>query len=294
MKIRTCLKTIFTIFLVAILMSCTNTGNRDQEKVITVSILPFKYFVGGIAGEDYKINVIVPPGASPATYEPPPSVIRNLQDSELAIFNGYLGFEQAWMDKLMQVNTEIKTLRLADNQELIAAHAHKHGDHFHYEGVDPHFWMSPASAKQMATDIRDFLTHNYPDDSTLFAGNYNDMLIEIEELDTYISDILADIKNRSFLIFHPALSYFARDYNLVQIPIEYEGKEPSASWIGEMIDRARADSIRTIMVQKEFNRSSAETLAEEIDANVVDIYPLSDNWVKALKEVALSIADSRK
>ena len=103
---------------------------------------------------DYRINVIVPPGASPATFEPPPSVIRSLQQSKLIVFNGYLGFEQAWMDKLMQVNPDINVLYLASNQELIAAEQHKHGDHYHYDGVDPHFWMSPLSARQIALDIQ--------------------------------------------------------------------------------------------------------------------------------------------
>lgn len=100
------------------------------------------------------------------------------------------------------------------------------------------------------------------------------------------------MKQRSFLIFHPALSYIARDYNLTQIPIEFEGKDPSASYLGEVIDRARADSISTILVQKEFNRKNAETIASEIGARVVDIYPLSDDWVRSLKDVADAISES--
>lgn len=292
MKIRVPIKLIIIAIIFSQTFSCTSTGNDEAEKVITVSILPFKYFVKGIAGEDYSINVIVPPGASPATFEPPPSVIRSLQRSNLVIFNGYLGFEQAWMDKLMQVNPDIQTLFLAENQDLIATGEHKHGDHYHYEGVDPHFWMSPASARIIASDILNFLVLNYPQDSIVFKNNYNKLLAEIDMTGSYLSERLSDLNQRSFLIFHPALSYIARDYSLTQVPIEFEGKDPSASYLGEVIDRARADGISTILVQKEFNRKNAETIASEIGARVVDIYPLSDDWVRSLKDVADAISES--
>ena len=294
MKIKTTLKLTLIILIASQILSCSVNKSDKNEKVITVSILPFKYFVEGIAGGEYNINVIVPPGASPATFEPPPSVIRSLQHSELVVFNGYLGFEQAWMDKLMQVNPDIKTLFLAENQDLIAAGEHKHGDHHHYEGVDPHFWMSPVSARIIAKDIFNFLVLNYPGDSTIFKENYIQIMGEINEADSYLTDSFSDITNRSFLIFHPALSYMARDYNLTQIPIEFEGKDPSASWLGEVIKRALSDSIKTIMVQKEFNRKSAETIAAEIDASVVDIFPLSDDWVNSVRDVADAILEIRQ
>jgi zinc transport system substrate-binding protein len=294
MKRPTTFRLSLLLLLLSLALSCTDKRVDSDEKVITVSILPFKYFVNAIAGDDYRINVIVPPGASPATFEPPPSVIRSLQQSKLIVFNGYLGFEQAWMDKLMQVNPDINVLYLASNQELIAAEQHKHGDHYHYDGVDPHFWMSPLSARQIALDIRDFLVLNYPDDSKLFNNNYEDLLAEIGELDSFVRGLLTGLEAKSFLIFHPALSYFARDYNLTQIPIEFEGKEPSASWLGEVIGFALDEDISTIMVQKEFNRKSAETIAKEIGADVVDISPLSDDWVQAVKDIALSISNMDK
>lgn len=294
MKIRTAIKLLVIILIVSQGFSCKSNKSDMHDKVITVSILPFKYFVEGIAGKEYFVNVIVPPGASPATFEPPPSVIRSLQHSELLVFNGYLGFEQAWMDKLMQVNPDIKTLFLAENQDLLAASEHKHGDHFHYEGVDPHFWMSPLSAKIIASDIFNFMVLNYPEDSTIFRINLDNLMSEITETDIYLDSVFSGLENRSFLIFHPALSYMARDYNLTQIPIEFEGKEPSASWLGEVIKMARADSIKTIMVQKEFNRKSAETIAAEIGGNVIDIQPLSDEWVKSVKGVADSISEMRR
>lgn len=269
-------------------------SNTTDTKTITVSILPFGYFVKMIAGSNYKINTIVPTGASPATFEPPPSVIRSLKDSKALIINRYLGFELAWLDKLLEVNPEINTLFLADNQELIAAEAHKHGDHMHYSGVDPHFWISPASARIIARDIRSFLIVLYPEDQTIFESNYLSLIAEIDRVEEYAKNALIGLENKRFLIFHPALTYLARDFGLTQVPIELDGKEPTAAWLKKVIDIAHKDKIQVILVQEEFNKSSAETIAKEINGRVVDIFPLSENWPKAVVEIvdALSLQNT--
>ena len=277
-----------------VLFSCRNTSSDKENDTVTVSILPFAYFVGEIAGQDISVNVIVPPGASPATFEPPPSVISGLRNSDAVIFDGYLGFEMAWMEKLMQVNREIPVLHLADSQNLIAADSHTHGDHVHLAGVDPHFWMSPLAARQIARDITTFLSGVYLDKSSLFQSSLENLLQKIDSVDSYCSERLGALSGNSFLIFHPALTYFARDYNLNQVPIEYEGKEPSAAWMKSVIDLATDKGIEVILVQEEFNRKSAETIASEIGGKVVVVRPLSENWDEAVREVADAIAGSAK
>ena len=282
---------LLIVFLVLILTdtACVNQ-DESSDNILTVSILPLEYFVGTIAGEDFKINVIVPPGASPATYEPPPSVIRDLSESKAVIYNGYLGFEQAWMQKLEEVNPDILTLHLADNQELIAAESHRHGDHFHYSGVDPHFWVSPASAIIMAQDIFNFLNDVYPDKHEQFTMGYNSLLDEIKAVDEYATNVFGSLESRKFIIFHPALAYLGRDYKLEQVAVELEGKEPSAAWLSKVIDIAREDGIKVILVQQEFNKNSAEIIADESGISVVEIFPLSNDWPGAMREIIDAIA----
>ena len=294
MNIRKFLTVLLAVILLMISAGCADSSLKESKGTITVSILPFSYFVKKIAGPEYQVNVIVPPGASPATYEPPPSVIQSLNRSEVVIFNRYLGFEQAWMKKLTGVNEDIQALYLADNQDLIAAEAHKHGDHVHYSGVDPHFWVSVSSARLISLDIKDFLQEVYPDDKFIFEKNFEALESEIDATLSYVQERLKDVENRTFLIFHPALTYFAREFGLKQVPVELDGKEPGAAWLKELIDMARRDSIMTILVQKEFNRSSAETIAKEIGGSVVNIFPLSDDWPGAIKEIADALAEADK
>ncbi len=284
-----------SIILVSLIMisGCTGSKEHTGREVITVSIEPFRFFVSAVAGKDYEINVIVPPGASPATYEPSPAVIKSVSDSKMMIIDGYLGFEMAWMDRILGLNKDISLLQLAGSQDLISAGSHRHGDITHYTGVDPHFWISPARAKLIASDIRNFLIENMPGDSVLFNNNYLKLDSLITETDRYVREILPDSLNLSFMIFHPSLSYFALDYGLEQIAVEAEGKEPSPSELKKFIDTGREKNIRAVFVQREFDRKNAETIAKEIGAITVVIDPLSNDWVGAVREIAERIAGTK-
>lgn len=283
---------VSVLLLTAVLLfSCANMEDSD-ERVITTSIPPFKYFTEAIAGEGFKVNVIVPPGASPATFEPTPSVIRGLKDSELLIFDGYLGYELAWGEKLEAVNPSVKKLVLADSQQLIYGESHHHGDQEHYTGVDPHFWVSPEAASQIAIDILRFLTENYPEKSDQFKANWISLDKEISGVDFYLDSLFNGLGQRSFMIFHPALTYLARDYNLEQLSVETDGKEPTPTGLKEFIDHGRKENIGVIFVQREFDKKNALTIASEIGARVVEIDPLSEDWPSAIRTIGLALKEA--
>ncbi len=281
---------LIPVLFVIIFTGCNRQGGGQDQKVITVSIEPFRFFTSVIAGDDYSINVIVPPGASPATYEPPPAVIRGLSNSDLVIINGYLGFETAWIERMLGLNEEAEVLRLADSQDLIATESHRHNDITHYKGVDPHFWLSPVRARIIARDIKDFLIENDPDRKETYVTNYLKIDSMIMDTDSYIKSLLNHSVNKSFMIFHPSLTYLAIDYGLEQIPVETEGKEPSPSELKNLIDRGREENLKTIFVQREFDTKNARLIGNEIGAETVVINPLSDNWVSSVKEIAEKIA----
>lgn len=152
------MKRILSFIIIAFLVSCNRSGSNNENKIITVSISPLKYFVEAVRGNDFTVNVMVPPGASPHTYEPMPGQVIALSKSVAYISVGYLGFELTWLDRFFEVNSKMKKLSLADNQDLIRSEESPEGagDHDH-EGVDPHFWISPSSAKLIAGSVRDLL-----------------------------------------------------------------------------------------------------------------------------------------
>lgn len=280
---------LFVAALVAV--SCgrgSKAGDESQRMTISTSIAPFEYFISAIAGSDFEVNVIVPPGASPATFEPTPSVLRGVAGSEAVVLNGYLGYEMAWGDRITGINESIAILRLADSQNLIYGEAHKHGDHFHYSGVDPHFWTSPASAMKIAADINRFLKSIYPERAAEFEANYSRLVTTITEVSARLDSLLGDYSGESFMIFHPALTYLARDYGLNQVSVEVDGKEPSPAQMKSFIDTGMEKGIAVIFVQKEFDRRNAEAIAGQIGADVVEIDPLHSNW----PETVISIGES--
>ncbi len=78
---------------------------------------------------------------------------------------------------------------------------------------------------------------------------------------------------------------YCEGYGLEEIPVEFEGKEPTPSRMKELIDRARKDNIKTIFVQKEFDIKNAKAIAGEIGAHIILIDPLSENWLKSTGDI---------
>ena len=193
---------------------------KDQiqtENIITVSIAPFKYFVDQIAGDDFKVNVMVPAGADPHIYEPFPEQINNLRKSAAYISNGYLGFEMTWLERFYETNSKMKKLSLADAIDPIVSGHHHEGDHV--EGADPHFWVSPKSALKIATSVKEFLCELNPSHKDKYEVNYKDLFLKIQGVDSTAQKLFSGIKMRSFMIYHPNLAYLARDYGLEEISV---------------------------------------------------------------------------
>jgi zinc transport system substrate-binding protein len=273
------MKRIFVILFYLYLVSCGSESRNDNDRIITVSIGPFKYFVEAIAGNDFIVNVMVPAGSDPHVYEPVPEQINKLRKSSGYISNGYLGFEMNWLERFYETNKTMKKLCLGDKiNPIVSEHRHE-GEHV--EGADPHYWVSPVSAKIMAVSVKEFLISLYPAHREKYEENCQIFLKKIEELDNRTRERFSSLKKRSFMIYHPNFAYIARDYNLEEIPVEFEGKEPPPSRIREMIDHAMLDSVKIIFLQREYDPKNANEIAKEIGAEVKIVDPLSEDWLSS-------------
>lgn len=255
-----------------------------------MSIAPFKYFVEAIAGDDFIVNVMVPPGSDPHVYEPFPDQIRKLSTSEAYISNGYLGFEMAWLDRFYETNKSMKKLDLSKGIEPLTAEEHHEGSH--REGADPHYWVSPKAALTMALSVLDLVSDLNPSETENYKKNYELLVARIRTLDEKALDLFSEVQGREFMIYHPNLAYLARDYGLHEISVEFDGKEPPPSRMMELIDLARKDKIRKIFLQKEYDQRNARAIANEINADLVIINPLSEDWFKATSEIIDSLRAS--
>lgn len=275
---------VLGILIASSLVSCRQEANKPQNTIISVSIQPQKYFVERIAGDAVEVNVLIPPGASPATYEPTLAQLASLDQSELYMKIGYVGFELSWMDKISSVNPEMRIADVSKGIILIRedeeheghSHGHVHG------GVDPHIWMSVVNAKVIAGNVYNELLLLFPEREEEMSKRLLGFTHELDSMHSYISLIMKDLEDRSFLIYHPALSYFARDYMLVQHPIEVEGKSPSPAHLKKITDLSKEKNMKTIFVQSQFDQRNAEILAQEIDAEIVRFNPLDEAWKKQM------------
>jgi zinc transport system substrate-binding protein len=277
------MRRFFCFLIFFTLISCGRDSTDKGSKIITVSIAPFKYFVEQIAGNDFTINVMVPSGADPHTYEPFPGQIARLRKSVGYISNGYLGFEMNWLDRFYETNPSMKKLNLSDSIKAIASEHHHEGEHT--EGADPHYWVSPRCALIIARSVEKLLIELNPSGKEKYITNYQLLDSNIRELDKKAVKLFEGVQGKGFMIYHPNLAYVARDYGLEEIPVEFEGKEPTPSRMKDLIDRAKSGDLKTIFVQIEYDTKNARAIASETGAKIVLINPLSDNWYASTSEI---------
>jgi zinc transport system substrate-binding protein len=283
------MKKIIILLAIIIATACSHTSQETGAEMITVSIAPFKYFVDRISGGDFKVNIMVPPGSNPHIYEPYPEQVNKLRKSVAYISDGFMGFENTWLEKFYETNKKMVKLSLGDKITPIVSDDDHGNDHF--ESRDPHYWVSPKSAKIIAASIKDLLCYLNPDKKEKYGSNYNALIHSINEVDSVAGALFSEFPGRSFMIYHPNLAYLARDYNLEEVAVEFEGKEPTPSRMKYLIDLARERNIKTIFVQKEHDAKNARAIAVEIGAEIKTIDPLSEDWMKSTLET-LNALDS--
>ncbi len=244
---------------------------------VVVSIVPQQYFVERIGGEHVDVAVMVPPGFSPATYEPRPEQLQTLSEAH-AYVRIRVPFEEAWMDRIVSANEDMLIIDECTVIERIG-------------GKDPHIWLSPQLVKTQAQTICDGLVELDPDHEADYKSNLATFLADLDELDADIQKTLSGLESHKFLVFHPAWSYFARDYALEMIPVQIEGSDPSAAEMVGLIQTAQENNIKVIFAQPEFSTESAETIAEEIGGQVLLISSLAPDWLDNLYRVADTFAE---
>lgn len=283
---------IITAFLGLALFSCSTTP-KNKEKIVFASILPLQYFTDQITGNLYSSEVMVPPGVGPETYNPTPRQMGDMAHAGAFFANGFLGFEEAYLEKFQSINPNLVFINTSTGVDLIHAEGHNHGDHQHEKGVDPHTWSSPEGARIIAKNIFDGMVKIDPANKEHFLANLNRLLTRIDSVDKVVTAILSDIPSRKFMVFHPALGYFAREYHLEQLSIEFEGKIPTPKHIQNIVIEAKAQKIANIMIQKEFDVENAEIIARETGSKVIQIDPLSYDWPNEMISLARKMAAAK-
>ncbi|MDF9830562.1 zinc ABC transporter substrate-binding protein [Parabacteroides sp. PF5-6] len=271
-----------------------------SERIISVTIEPQRYFAEKIGGDKYKINTVVPIGQSPETYDPAPQQMVEIGKS-LAYFQiGPIGFELAWMDNIQKNNPTVTFFDLSEGMHFMEESEHHHHaegeaceyDHGHHHGPqDPHIWSSIHGAKVVAQNMLDAFIALDEAHADQYRRNYDELIKEIDRTEEAILQYLQPALSRAFIIYHPALTYFAEEFNLQQLCIEMDGKEPTPAQLKELVDMARLYNAQVIFVQKEFDQKNAALIAKETGCRLVTINPLAYDWSKEMIHIAKALID---
>ncbi len=280
---------IFTVVLIQLLYF-PDKGWTEPIPVF-VSILPQKYFVERIGGEQVKVEVMVDPGESPATFNPNPKKMSLLSQAKLYFSIG-VPFETIWIDRIQSIHSNLQFVPLHDEAHDKAGtdQGHGHPSRHSHGSSDPHIWTSPAKVKLMAKKIKETLVRAKPQKEKYFEANLRAFHNDLDALDRDIREILVRSDNHRFLVFHPAWSYFAEDYGLEQISIEDGGKEPGARTLQKIIEKGKKLGIKVIFVQKQFSLSIAKKIAKMIGATVREMDPLAEDYLENMRLTATAIS----
>ncbi len=281
-------------FLIIVISFLTFVGCTERKIIVEnraiVSIAPLKPLVESILGDDFEISVLGPQGASPEAFEPTPKQLRDVESSRFVFGTGLLEFEQELLHRIAR-NEQI--INLSQGIELIAgtcSHAHHNHHAHHSHGIDPHLWCSPKSLGKMAENAYNAIARELPD-STKYSERYTTLCIKLLELDEEVSELCRQSSHSAFFIYHPALTYIARDYGLTQVAIENEGKEPSAKHLANIIEQARKDGVKHIFYQSEFPASSVEIICKDCNATAVEINPLEEDIFENILHISTLITE---
>lgn len=280
MQMNRTLATILTALLLAVAITGCNHRQNRQERVITVTIEPLRFFAEEIAKEKFRVQTMVTAGNSPETYEPTARQMIDVSESALYIKVGNLGFENSW---LQRISENAKSIKIVDTSNGIGKLASDKG----YD--DPHTWMSTKNARIIARNIYVALCETSPEDSAYFNSNYKKLLQRIDGVEAEIRTEMKGKEGKCFLVYHPILTYFASEYNLKQIALEHEGHEPSANQMKATLYKAKSMDAKTFFTQKEFANNGVETVAKSLGITTSAINPLGHDWPNNMKDIARNL-----
>ncbi len=275
---------IFFLLIISIFSfsSCTEDKklfHSNDKPLVAVSIVPQATFVKAVTGNLIDTVTIIPPGYSPANYEPSPKDIQKLSSSRIYFSIG-VPAEKNILNKISDINNNIKIIKLADKISAIYPDRE-----FALNKRDPHIWMSPKRVIEIIKIIKNEMQKIDPQNKEVYEKNADEYIAELNKLNIKIKENIDKLPRKEFIIYHPALGYFADDYGLEMIAVEKGGKKPTIKQLQKIIDYAIKENIKIVFYQAEIYGGEAKTLANEINGVIKKISPLAPDYINNLKEI---------
>lgn len=281
-----------SIFLCLLtLFSCTKKPvPSNQKPLVLVSIAPYRFITERIAGQSLDVKTVVPAASNPHSFEPTSKDVSQMSQAQVWFRIGE-PFEKKIVSILQTKNPGLSIADLREGVELIEEFHELSCKSCSMDHLDRHIWLSPKQAQKQAEFIERVLSEKYPEQKQVFRENCLSLCKELEELDQEIREILKGVEHRTLLVSHPAFGYFCKDFNLVQLSVEYEGKDPRPKHLEEILKRAIEESAQVALALPQYNNKGAQLIAEKIHKPVRFIDPYSADYFETMRKLAKLIAD---
>ncbi len=289
--------------------ACSAPGPDGGRKLnIVVSIEPQRAIAEAIGGDRVEVTTLLTGGSDPETFDPTIASMMRLERADGWMQIGNTLFEDELTERMRLGERGPLTVDTSDGVALIEGHdcGHSHGheddhchesdhdhchesdhDHegHHHSGADPHTWSSPANLKIMADNMLRALSALAPADSAYFAGRHARLAARIDSIDADFRARLHPVKGKAFMVWHPSLSYFARDYGLRQLSVSADHSEPSILELQSVIAGAMEKGVNVFIAQSSFDPRISATISNHIGARAAVFDPLDYRWEAQLDSV---------
>jgi len=288
---------IFSIFIIigTFLSGCgkeTTDSKKENKNLLQVytTVYPLQYFAEQIGGEYINVETIYPPGSDEHTFEPSQKDMMALADADLFLYVG-LGLE-GFVDKASKTleNEDVKLVPVGEELHLEEAghedeaaaedhdiheegsqDGHGHGD------VDPHVWLDPIYANELALVIKNQLAEQMPEQKETFEKNYSELSGRLKALDVQFTEVVDSAKRKEIIVAHSAYSYWEKRYGIDQISISglSTTNEPSQKELQKLIAHAKDEKIKYVLKEQNFESKLAKMVQEELDAKSMTLHNLA-------------------
>lgn len=275
--------------LISVLLPFLCFSEASSKPTVLISVAPYEYLIKELAGDTVNIKVMVPPGASPHTYEPTPKDVMEASKADVWFQIGE-GFEAMSTPALKSSNPKLEIVDLQKGLNLIRPSPKTPQCCPHHHGADPHFWMSPVLMKKQSATIAKVLTKHYPENQDLFAKNLIKLESNLDSVHHDLEELLGKMPQKTVMVSHPSYSYLARDYGFTLLSLESEGRDPTPMQVTKIIEEAREKKVKVIYIQEELNTKGAKLVADIIGAKVVTLNPYRPDFADNLREIATHFA----
>ncbi|MGH2611437.1 MAG: metal ABC transporter substrate-binding protein [Rhabdochlamydiaceae bacterium] len=252
------IKKIFSIFICLLCFGCFSS--KDTKPQILVTIPPYASLVRSLVGDQVDVQIFVPPGVNPHTYEPSPAQIKHFAQAKVWFRIGD-PIENKMVHFLEQHHVQIVDLSKNTHDEQ-----------------DLHLWLNPSIVIEQVEEMMPILIEQFPEIASILKNNCAKLKTELKQLDSEISSKLTSFQGRYLLVSHPALGYYCQRYGLHQLSVEVEGKDPLPQDIAHLMSELKIHPVPVVLIEPQYNKKGAVLIADKLHIPSEEINPYAEDY----------------